>query len=116
MPRICRVDSIRKDRSAVRVSWPWGQTRGRYVPCRNKPGYQEYSTETDKMLHEWVPMHFCLNLSDYTPGDYKMFLCDRSLMGKYLEWAPFLLCAEDWQRNRAKGIPAEKDPMAKAKS
>jgi len=67
------------------------------------------------MCHEWIPVDRVLNVSDYTLGDYKMFLCDRALLGEYLKWAQYLLTAEDWARDRKKGIPPEKDAKAKAR-
>lgn len=113
MPEICQIDSMKKDGSAVRVSWPKGKLsrpkEGAWVPNPKKPGWGHYETiwDSDKMLHEWVPTKYVLNLSDYTPGDYRMFLCDHALKGKYLQWAPYLLSAENWQRDRD-GMEREK--------
>lgn len=120
MPFICKIDAMKRDKSAVRVSWAWGQrsTGVKYwVESKERKGWghYEHSYETDRMCHEWVPTKFVLNMSDYNLGDYKMFLCDRALRGKYLEWAPFLLNAEDWQRRRAKGISADDDGKAQVK-
>ena len=36
------------------------------------------------------------NVSAYTPGDYKMFFSDPRTRAKYLQWAPFMLAAEDY--------------------
>lgn len=121
MPRICKVDAIKRDRSAVKVSWSWGSRakpkQGKWIESKTKPGWGHYETiwETDRMCHEWVPMSCVINISDYTPGDYKMFLCDRTLQGKYLVWAPFLLTAEDWHRRRKAGMKAEEDPQAQVR-
>ena len=103
MPQICKIDAMKRDKSAVYVSWPQGELscgKRVWVPSTSKPGWGHYEHiyETDRMFHEWVPTKFVLNLTDYTQGDYKMFLCDRALKGKYLEWAPFLLTAEDFSR------------------
>lgn len=121
MPDICKIDSVKRDGSAVQVSWPWGQLahgKERWVESKTRPGWghYEYDRDTERMCHEWVPVTRILNLSDYTPGDYKMFLCDRSLQGKYLKWAQYLLTAEDWSRNRAKGIPPEDEPKAQTRN
>jgi hypothetical protein len=67
------------------------------------------------MCHEWIPITRVLNVSDYNLGDYKMFICDRTLQGQYLKWAQYLLTAEDWARARAKGIPPDQDVKAQAK-
>lgn len=37
-----------------------------------------------------------LNVSAYTPGDYRQFYDDPRTRADYLEWAPLLLAAEDW--------------------
>jgi hypothetical protein len=116
MPEICQVEAMKRDGSAVQVSWPWGQRskgKPRWVESKTRPGWghTEYDYSTDRMCHEWVPVHRVFNVSDYNLGDYKMFLCDRTLKGKYLKWAQYVLTAEDWSRNRAKGIPPEEDKM-----
>jgi len=120
MPDLCMVDSMKRDGSKVRVSWPWGRLakgRGRWVENHNRPGWghTEYDYDTDRMCHEWIPVDRVLNVSDYKLGDYKLFLCDRALLGEYLKWAQYLLTAEDWARDRKKGIPPEKDAKAKAR-
>jgi hypothetical protein len=106
MPRICLVDTMKRDGSMVRVSWPWGERavpkRGKWIESPTRPGWGHYEMmyETDRMCHEWVPVKNVINLSDYNVGDYKMFLCDRALHGQYLQWAPYLLTAEDWARKQ----------------
>lgn len=106
MPSICKIDAIKRDQSAVRVSWPKGKLsrpkQGPWVPNPKRPGWGHYDLtwDSDRMLHQWIPTKYVLNLSDYTAGDYRMFLCDHALKGKYLQWAPFLLTAENWQRDR----------------
>ena len=120
MPDICRVDSMKRDGSAVQVSWPWGQlSKGKeiWVENPNKPGWghTKHEYETDRMCHEWIPVKRVLNVSDYNLGDYKMFLCDRALKGAYLKWSQYILIAEDWARNRAKGVPPDKDKRAQVK-
>ena len=105
MPRYCKIDAIKRDKSKVRVSWAQDQKAHPtkiWVPSPKKPGWGHYdfSYETDRMLHEWIPTKFVFNVSDYVPNDYRMFLCDRALQGQYLRWAPFLLGAEDWIQDR----------------
>jgi len=112
MPAVCKVQAMKRDGSAVKVSWSKGKnSRGKEIWVSNpdKPGWghYDYDDNTEMMLHEWVPVAFVMNISDYTAGDYKMFLCDRALRGEYLEWAPSLLTAEDWARDRANGLPPE---------
>jgi len=43
-----------------------------------------------------------LNISAYTPGDYKQFYEDPRTRADYLAWAPLLLAAEDWHAERKK--------------
>lgn len=59
-----------------------------------------WTNKTDRILHEWFKMEEVLNLDNYRLGDYKMFLCDRRLKGEYLEWAKFLLRAEQWKQKQ----------------
>jgi hypothetical protein len=117
MPDLCQVESMKRDGSMIRVSWPWGKLskgRERWVESKEKPGWghYEHDYDTDRMCHEWIPVNRVFNVSDYHLGDYKMFLCDRSLQGEYLKWAQYLLTAEDWARDREKGLPPEQDKKA----
>lgn len=102
LPKVCKVVGIKRDRSAVYVSWPQGKCSEYHY---DKDG--KWTNKTDRLCHQWIPFKYCLNITDYHLGEYKMFLCDRALKGQYLEWAPFLLTAEDWARERAKGISEE---------
>lgn len=100
-PSICNVTSIKRDRSAVRVSWPWGKRWG--YEHRDSFGnyYGKYGEwEVNKMCHTWVPMDEVFNVSAYVPGEYKRFLCDAYMKGAYLQWAPQLLAAENWHNKR----------------
>lgn len=121
MPTACKVESVSRDKTKVMVSWPWGNLanpkEGKWISNPKRPGWGHYESiwETDRVCHEAVPVKFVINMSDYSLGDYKMFLCDRALKGAYLEWAPFLLTAEDWARERAKGAPAEDYTKAQAR-
>ncbi len=101
-PRVCEIVSIRRDRSEVRIKWTFEKyvygycdKWGEWVSGHNK--------EITRYL--WVPIGEVVNVSDYNIGDYKMFLCDRTLQGKYLEWAPVLLTAEDMKRIEAGRTP-----------
>lgn len=102
MPRLCEVESVGRDRMHVRVRWPRGQVRGRWKYSR-EIGKDIWETDTDKMCHEWVEMKYVFNASGYNPGDYRMFLCDHALKGRYLEWAWYLLRSEDFHRDIRNG-------------
>lgn len=88
----------------------------RYVP-NNNPGPGQISLaakvmKTGKAIFTWeresadwrrmikdkitVPFSELLNASAYRKGDYKCFFADPRTREEYLEWAPFLLKAEDY--------------------
>lgn len=120
MPELCQIISMKRDGSAVHLSWPKGERstpKKVWVDSKDRPGWghEEHIYKTDQMCHEWIPTERVFNVSDYQMGGYKMFLCDRSLQGSYLKWAQYLLTAEDWARAREKGIPPEEDKKAKPK-
>lgn len=48
------------------------------------------------------PTSKLLCVDAYTPGDYKMFFADPRLRERYLEWAPFMLAAEDYHAGKLK--------------
>lgn len=49
-----------------------------------------------------VPRGELLNVSAYTPGDFRQFFDDPRTRADYLKWAPLLLEAEEWHaKNRA---------------
>lgn len=113
MPRVIQVQTKKRDGSAIYVSWPKGKNskyRKTWIKSEDRPGYGHYKHDdsTDALCHEWIPVDRVFNVSDYNLGDYKMFLCDRTLQGQYLKWATYLLTAENLARNRANGNPIEK--------
>jgi hypothetical protein len=48
-----------------------------------------------------VPADELLNVSAYTPGDYKRFFADPRTRQEYLKWAPLMLAAEDYHAGLA---------------
>lgn len=100
---VYEVTSVKKDRSAVRISWLRGKNGKRegwehptgWWSGWGKWGEWEYK---NKYIHKWVPIHDTFNLDAYVRGEYKTFLCDAYLKGAYLEWAPQLLSAEKYWR------------------
>jgi hypothetical protein len=56
-----------------------------------------------------VPADELLNVSAYTPGDYKQFFNDPRTRQEYLKWAPLLLAAEDWHAGITRDAEAETD-------
>lgn len=47
-----------------------------------------------------VPKKYLLNVDAYKPGDYKQFYRDPRTREHYLQWAPLLISAEEWQAHR----------------
>lgn len=92
-PLYIQVTKIKRDKSEIRVSWPMGEMWNRY------DGYYQ----STKMCHLWIPFDKFINIEAYEIGDYKQFLCDYRQKGRYLEWAPYLLRAEDWKREQIMG-------------
>lgn len=96
-PNLCEVVGMKRDKTQVKIIW---QTE--YW----KPGYWDYMGKwvdyEDKIRNRylWVPIEEVFNLTAYQKDEYKMFLCDRSLNGNYLEWAPQLLTAENMIRKQ----------------
>lgn len=101
-PELCEVQSIKRDKSAVLVIWNWGEINGHY------DDYGRWTCHTDRKRRAWIPMNEVLNATDYTVGDYKMFLCNRSTITQYLKWASLLLGAESFQQ-RGGVIPDEEE-------
>ena len=97
------VKKTKRDRSAVEVTFPWGETNWKY------DSYDGWVApyESDRKCHLWVPTEYVINVTDYNLDDYKMLLCNRHLHGKYLQWAPYLLSAEDYKRGKLKGYRVE---------
>lgn len=103
-PKLYKIESVKRDRSAVQISWPHRYGWNYEDPYTGS--YDKANELSGKMSHCWVPMEYIINVTDYMAGDYKMFLCNRAARGHYLKWAPFLLTAEDYQQGRAE-ISAE---------
>ncbi len=99
-PRVCKVTGIRRDRSEVRISWTAEYYRYGYYDYNSYHRRWVDGGDTTRTRHLWIPMKEVFNINGYNLGDYKMFLCDRSLRGSYLEWAPQLLTSEDLARKK----------------
>lgn len=98
-----RVRSIKRDRSEIEVTEPEAYSMNSYESDGwNTYGRYRGGEPSGRTAHCWIPMKNIFNVSDYTVGDYKMFLCNRAAQGKYLEWASWLLKAEDFALGKAK--------------
>lgn len=69
---------------------------------RERRVYDPYNCEPIKCQIS-VPEEELFNISAYQPGDYKQFFRDLRTRAEYLQWAPFLLAAEDYFAANPKG-------------
>jgi hypothetical protein len=61
------------------------------------------SRDSDDVVATFTaPVNTVLNVSAYTPGDFKQFYADPRTRADYLQWAPLLLAAEDWHAQHKK--------------
>lgn len=52
-----------------------------------------------------IPTKALLNVSAYTPGDFKLFYADPRTRANYIQWAPYLLAAEDYYGKLGRPVP-----------
>lgn len=84
---VCIVRSVKPRAKQVTVQW----VRRRFIGAGN---YRDDYTPIPCSLT--LPFEKVLNVSAYTPGDYKLFMRDRRSRAQYLMWAPLLLAAEEY--------------------
>lgn len=80
------------------AEWKPRSNVGRFTWLRNRmrgAGYYENDWSPIACTLE-VPAQHLLNISAYTPGDFKQFFADRRTRAQYLKWAPALLAAEEF--------------------
>lgn len=74
--------------------WQRERKGTKWVNNPDKPGWMKPSDE--KINTDFsCPVSQLFNVSAYTPGDYKIFFADPRTRADYLEWAPYMLAAED---------------------
>jgi hypothetical protein len=79
----------------------FGKRGATFLWKRDRQGqrYRGQSDEINCVIR--VPPAELLNVSAYTPGDFKLFYADPRTRADYLQWAPLLLEAEEyWAGNR----------------
>jgi hypothetical protein len=89
---VAKVEKMRGDKCVF--TWKRESQRATWVPA-DRPGYRrrEYAQLDDSIA---IPPSRLFNVTAYTPGDFHMFFDDPRTRRKYLQWAPFLLSAEDY--------------------
>lgn len=68
---------------------------------RERTSFRNYGADRNIGDRVTVPVDRLLNVSAYTPGDYRLFFDDPRTRRDYLRWAPMLLAAEDWHAEKA---------------
>ncbi len=81
---------------AKMAQWMPRRRAGSYRWLRERKRYQRWGDNEDVAASVTVPAASLFNASAYTPGDYLQFYRDPRTRADYLQWAPFLLRAEDW--------------------
>ena len=107
-----RIATVTKKRGKS-VFYEWirksNKAKKRWEPDPNQPGWgwnrRDYA---DIKTSYSCPFDEVLNISAYTPGDFKQFFNDPRTRAGYVKWAPFLLAAEEWHAGNANGKPKPK--------
>jgi hypothetical protein len=103
---VARVSRFSKKNNACTFKWTRQAQRGRWL--NREWGYPAVACSID------VAVERLFNVEAYTPGDYKQFFNDPRTRADYLEWAPYMLEAEEYHAgNRKVGsepAPAFKKP------
>jgi hypothetical protein len=69
--------------------------------------HRRYRSESETLPDSIaVPRSRLFNVSAYKPGDFKRFFLDPRTRAEYLQWAPFLLAAEDFYAGKTKKAKA----------
>jgi hypothetical protein len=84
-------------------TFEWTRQRAtvKWVRDPKSPGYMK-EDDTEINTDFTCPTSDLFNVSAYTPGDFKIFFADPRTRKDYLQWAPFLLAAEDWHAKKDK--------------
>lgn len=81
--------------------WERERRTTKWVDDPNNPRYMK--ADESKIGTDFTcPASALFNVSAYTPGDYKIFFSDPRTRANYLQWAPFLLAAEDYHAGKTK--------------
>jgi len=88
---VAEVTSISKKKGTCSFKWEKERTR---VVSRWEDGSPTVPTKIA------VPRDKLFNVSAYKPGDYKIFFADPRIRLNYLEWAPFMMAAEDYHAGK----------------
>lgn len=76
--------------------WKSKTHRAVFAWMRERQSYRWWGSDAPIQCSIEVPADQLLNVSAYTPGDYKQFFNDPRTRENYLQWAPMLLAAEEY--------------------
>jgi hypothetical protein len=85
------------------VTFEWYRERMTYTYGKSGDIKTKFTCPADKVL----------NVTAYTPGDYKQFYNDPRTRADYENWAPLLLAAEDWHAAQRKRKGKKKTKVKK---
>jgi hypothetical protein len=91
---IAEVKRMGRD-GMVTFEWQRERSKIKWVRDPKNPGYMK-EDESGLNATFSCKADVLFNVSAYTPGDYKLFFSDPRSRAKYLEWAPFMLAAEEF--------------------
>ena len=100
--KIARVDQWQ--RRAKKATFVWTkEPTWRTVEARRR----DYRSDPRALIpcSIMVPVAELLNVSAYTPGDFRQFYADPRTRGDYLKWARYLLTAEDYYAKKKSEEP-----------
>jgi hypothetical protein len=109
---VAKVVRLDKKRQCI-YEWYRERQRVKWVKDPDRPGFMKYADLSIKTRFA-CPIHEVLNISAYKPGDYKTFYDDPRTREDYLEWAPWLLVAEDFHAGNPGGIHATRKKRREA--
>lgn len=68
----------------------------------SRPGWTKLDYDYQVKTGWTCPLDELFNVTAYTPGDFHLFFDDPRTRAEYMQWAPFLLSAEDYHAGKVK--------------
>lgn len=91
------------------ASYAWIKKADRAKRVPSRPGWTKLDYDY-KVKTGWTcPVDELFNVTAYTPGDFHLFYDDPRTRAEYLQWAPFLLSAEDFYAGKIKTAASADD-------
>lgn len=79
-------------------AWSANRKMGSFRWTRERRSYDRWGEHDNALLNcaIAVPLDKLFSVSGYNPGDFKLFYADPRTRADYLQWAPFLIAAEEY--------------------